>query len=97
MGGEEGLFEVDLVFERYCRPGYLRKVDGVLPRLGGEFGDEGWVRGDFFEDGEIFQADGIWTGAGWRLAGVVDQRQLSYNSRTGDLALGKVRTDGLND
>ena len=62
VGGEGGVFEVDLVLERDLRAGQLGEVEGVFAGSGRYLRDEGWVGGYLFEDREVFEADRVAVG-----------------------------------
>lgn len=113
VGGEVGRGEVDLVFEGDgcfwwggCAGGGgggdVGEVEGVFARAGGERGDEGGVRGDFFEDGEVFQADGfgccvVIIAAGGVVVVVVHECQFANHDGSGDLTGREPRADGFDD
>ena len=103
VGCEVGLVEVDLVFEGDLCSGDGVEVGGVLATFAREGGDEGRIRGYFFQHGEVFETDrlgrgrrrrgGIWV---WRW-GVVDKSHFADCDGLADLSAGEPCADRLDD
>lgn len=52
-----GLINVDLVLECHARFMDMCQVEGVLPDVVGDCGDESGIGGDLFEKGEVLEAE----------------------------------------